>query len=82
MLTNGNESVRKGLKPLSDSGFTANRVSPNNFCGAVAHSLIFCPDPNDITDPINIADPQGVFPNQLTSGLIRGNRLYLPNIGS
>jgi mono/diheme cytochrome c family protein len=29
-----------------------------------------------------MADPQGVFPNQLTSALIRGNRLYLPNIGS
>jgi hypothetical protein len=27
-------------------------------------------------------NPQGVFPNQLTSGLIRGDRLYLPNIGS
>lgn len=27
-------------------------------------------------------NPQGVFPNLLTSALIRGNRLYLPNIGS
>jgi hypothetical protein len=27
-------------------------------------------------------DPQGVFPNQLTSALIRGDRLYLPNIGA
>ena len=27
-------------------------------------------------------NPQGVFPNQLTSALIRGERLYLPNIGS
>src|SRR6516225_1044600 len=80
---NGNPSITKiVLKPLADSGFTANRISPNNFCGAAAHSLIFCPDPNDINDPINVADPQGVFPNQLTSGLIRGNRLYLPNIGS
>ena len=80
---NGNPPITKiTLKPLADSGFTANRISPNNFCGAAAHSLIFCPDPNNINDPINIADPQGVFPNQLTSGLIRGNRLYLPNIGS
>jgi YVTN family beta-propeller protein len=80
---NGNPPITKiTLKPLADSGFTANRISPNNFCGAAAHSLIFCPDPVDITNPINIADPQGVFPNQLTSGLIRGNRLYLPNIGS
>ena len=35
-----------------------------------------------ITDPANTNNPQGVFPNQLTSALIRGNRLYLPNIGS
>jgi hypothetical protein len=70
------------LKPLANPGFNANRISPNNFCGAVAQSLIFCPDPNNINDPINMNDPQGVFPNQLTSGLIRGNRLYLPNIGS
>jgi YVTN family beta-propeller protein len=70
------------LAPLADSGFDANRITPNNFCGAAAHSLIFCPDPNNINDPINTADPQGVFPNQLTSALIRGNRLYLPNIGA
>lgn len=71
------------LKPLADSGFTANRTSPNNFCGAAAHSLIFCPRPDlPPTDPANTNNPQGVFPNQLTSGLIRGNRLYLPNIGS
>ena len=80
---NGNPLVTKiALKPLVDSGFTANRITPNNFCGAAAHSLIFCPDPNDITDPLNTADPQGVFPNQLLSALVRGNRLYLPNIGS
>src|SRR5262249_27004895 len=27
-------------------------------------------------------NPQGVFPNQLLSALIRGDRLYLPNIGA
>jgi YVTN family beta-propeller protein len=80
---NGNPPVVKiTLKPLADSGFTANRIAPNNFCGAAAHSLIFCPDPDDINDPTNTADPQGVFPNQLLSALVRGNRLYLPNIGS
>ena len=80
---NSNPPITKiTLKPLLDSGFDANRISPNNFCGAAAHSLIFCPDPNNINDPLNMADPQGVFPNQLTSALIRGNRLYLPNIGS
>jgi YVTN family beta-propeller protein len=70
------------LKPLADSGFTANLVMPNNFCGAAAHSAIFCPNPNDPTDPINLAAPQGVFPNQLLSALIRGDRVFLPNIGS
>ena len=80
---NGNPPITKiTLAPLANSGFNANRIAPNNFCGAAAHSLIFCPDPDDINDSINTADPQGVFPNQLTSGLIRGNRLYLPNIGA
>src|SRR5262249_9710987 len=72
------------LKPLANSGFTANRVSPFNFCNTVppAQSGIFCPDPNDLTNPLNTANPQGVFPNQLLSALIRGNRLFLPNIGA
>src|SRR5439155_12214688 len=64
---NGNPPITKiTLKPLADSGFNANRIAPNNFCGPTAHSLIFCPDPNDINNPINMNDPQGVFPNQLT----------------
>src|SRR5215831_15384614 len=72
------------LKPLADSGFSANRVAPNNFCNTVppAQSNIFCPNPDDPTDPINTNDPQGVYPNQLLSALIRGNRLFLPNIGA
>jgi YVTN family beta-propeller protein len=81
---NSNPPITKiTLKPLADSGFDANRTSPNNFCGAAAHSLIFCPRPDlPANDPANTMNPQGVFPNQLTSALIRGNRLYLPNIGS
>jgi YVTN family beta-propeller protein len=72
------------LKPLADSGFTASRT---NFCpkasGAQPHSLIFCPDPTvPGTDDVNAKNPQGVFPNQLLSALIRGTRLYLPNIGA
>src|SRR5262249_49448929 len=57
---------------------------PNNFCNTVppAQSNIFCPDPTDLDNPINTSDPQGVFPNQLLSALIRGDRLFLPNIGS
>src|SRR5262245_4106219 len=72
------------LAPLPDSGFVANRVMPNNFCNTIppAQSNIFCPNPLDPTDPINTNNPQGVFPNQLLSALIRGNRLYLPNIGA
>jgi YVTN family beta-propeller protein len=82
---NGNPPITEiTLKPLADSGFNANRVTPNNFCNTVppAQSNIFCPNPDDPTDPINTNNPQGVFPNQLLSALVRGNRLYLPNIGS
>src|SRR6516164_7695119 len=82
---NANPPITKiTLKPLADSGFAANRISPNNSCNmsGTEQSLIFCPDPNDVNDPINMNDPQGVFPNQLLSALIRGNRLYLPNIGA
>jgi YVTN family beta-propeller protein len=82
---NSNPPITKiTLKPLANSGFNANRVSPNNFCGTIppAQSNIFCPNPSDPTDPINTNNPQGVFPNQLLSALIRGDRLYLPNIGA
>ena len=57
-------------------------MTPNNFCGAAAQSLVFCPDPDNLNNPINTNNPQGVFPNQLLSALIRGDRLYLPNIGA
>ena len=82
---NANPPITKiTLAPLTDSGFTANRVAPNNFCNTVppAQSNIFCPNPDDPTDPVNTNNPQGVFPNQLLSAVIRGNRLYLPNIGA
>jgi YVTN family beta-propeller protein len=72
------------LSPLADSGFTASRA---NVCPGThpAHAAnpVLCPDPAlPATDPVNAANPQGVFPNQLLSALIRGNRLYLPNIGA
>jgi len=82
---NANPPITKiVLKPLQISGFNANRVIPNNFCNTVppAQSNIFCPNPADPTDPINTSNPQGVFPNQLLSALIRGDRLFLPNIGA
>src|SRR5262249_38931604 len=73
------------LKPLAESGFNANRATPNNFCNTVppAQSSIFCPRPDlPANDPANTNNPQAVFPNQLLSALIRGERLYLPNIGA
>jgi YVTN family beta-propeller protein len=82
---NSNPPITKiTLSALADSGFNANRVIPNNFCnGPPGHSLIFCPRPDlPATAPENTNSPQGVFPNQLLSALIRGNRLYLPNIGA
>ncbi len=82
---NANPPISKiTLAPLADSGFNANRITPNNFCNTVppGQSLVFCPNPDDLTDPINTNNPQGVFPNQLLSAVIRGNRLYIPNIGA
>jgi YVTN family beta-propeller protein len=71
------------LAPLPDSGFSANRVAPNNFCNTVppAQSNIFCPNPADPTDPANTNNPQGVYPNQLLSAVIRGHLLYVTAIG-
>ncbi len=70
------------LSPLSNVGFTADRT---NFCPQTAptppHSNIFCPN---LTAPkgsdVIVKDPQGCFPNQLAAALIRGNRLWVPNI--
>jgi YVTN family beta-propeller protein len=72
------------LSPIRKSGFFASRA---NFCpsGHPAHqaSQVFCPDSTAApTDAVNANAEQGVFPNQLLSALIRGNRLYLPNIGA
>jgi len=73
------------LSPLANSGFTANRAP---FCNVSRDpdpvNQTFCPN-TAILDPASTvitADPQGVFPNQLFSALIRGNRLFLPNIGA
>jgi YVTN family beta-propeller protein len=77
-------STRITLSPLSNVGFTANRT---NFCPQTApvppHSNIFCPDLSaPAGSPVITQNPQGAFPNQLGSALIRGNRLWLPNIGA
>jgi len=81
---NANPPITKiTLAPIADSGFNASRTA---FCPKAAdpqpHSLAFCPDPTlPGTDPVNADNPQGVYPNQLLSGVIRGNRLYLTVIG-
>ena len=72
------------LSPLADSGFT---ISRSAFCpqfNGALQNTIFCPDTTigDPANPIIAAVKQGVFPNQLTSALIRGRSLYLPNIGA
>ena len=78
--------TRIRLSPLSNAGFTADRT---NFCPQsipsplVLHSAIFCPDLNAApTSPTITQAPQGAFPNQLNSALIRGTRLILPSIGA
>ena len=82
---NANPLITKiTLSPIADSGFSASR---SNFCLSAhpAHQTnpVFCPDPTlPATDPVNTNNPQGMFPNQLLSALIRGNRLYLPNIAA
>jgi YVTN family beta-propeller protein len=82
---NANPPITKiTLSPIANSGFNANRGA---FCpkpaGVQPQSLVFCPDPTKpATDPVNTNNPQGVFPNQLLSAVIRGDRLFLPNIGS
>jgi YVTN family beta-propeller protein len=82
---NANPPINKiTLSPLADSGFNASR---SNFCPSThpAHiaNQVFCPDPDSAPDAeVNANNPQGAFPNQLLSALIRGNRLYLPNIAA
>ena len=85
VLQQGN-IARTTLSPIDDVGFTANR---KDFCPNFNNNLrpgdaIFCPDQDieDETDPIIAADPQGGWPNQLFSALIRGRRLFVPSIGA
>ena len=77
-------TTRIALSPLLNSGFNADR---SRFCRQLNVDAVndtFCPDIEE-TDPLSqtiVADPQAVHPNQLYSALIRGDRLYLPNIGA
>ena len=71
------------LSPLDDSGFTANRTNLCKKLNPVAVNDTFCPDPAaTVANDAITKNPQGVFPNQFFSALIRGDRLYLPNIGA
>jgi YVTN family beta-propeller protein len=73
------------LSPLANSGFTADR---GKFCNLTTepdpHSEVYCPDPTvaDATDDRIDSDPQGAFPNLLSSAIIRGTSLFLPNVGA
>jgi YVTN family beta-propeller protein len=76
--------TRIPLSPLIDSGFTSNRAAfcPGTHPAHIANPIL-CPRPDlPATDPANTQAPQSVFPNQLGSALVRGNRLFLPNIGA
>ncbi|MBA2593500.1 MAG: hypothetical protein M3495_09080 [Pseudomonadota bacterium] len=71
------------LAPLANSGFTANRTMFCQQLNASAVNNTFCPDPTAAPgSAVIVNNPQAVFPNQFFSALIRGNRLFLPNIGA
>ena len=82
-VNNPNNVQRINIDPLNNSGFTADRTL---FCpdgNPNLHDPIFCPDENaPITSPEITQDPQGAFPNQLQSLLIRNIFLYVPSIGA
>jgi YVTN family beta-propeller protein len=76
-------AVQSVVSPLDDAGFTANRALFCPQCNPNLHSDIFCPDTTlACTDAALVSAPQGAFPNQLFSALIRRNRLFLPSIGA
>lgn len=73
------------LSPLANSGFTADRTNfcPQSRTGGAPASTLFCPDLNAAAGSAAITQvPQGVYPNQFQSIVLRGGRLFLPNIGA
>ena len=83
--------ARLTLSPIANVGFTGDRAqfcTQFNLAGPnrdmTPANDTFCPDTNatDATAAVIAADPQGAFPNQLASLLIRGDRAYVPNIGA
>jgi YVTN family beta-propeller protein len=72
------------LSPLANVGFGADREP---FCGQFnqnVHSDVFCPNTTilDPNNPIIADDPQGAFPNQIQSFVVRNNHLYVPSIAA
>jgi YVTN family beta-propeller protein len=83
-FSNPNSFGVVALSPLTNVGFTADRTdfcpqsSPNP---AKLQSTIFCPSTSaPAGSSIITKDPQGCFPNQLYSAVIRGNQLRLSTI--
>ncbi len=80
----GGAPLKIVLSPLADAGFGADRAP---FCAAFnasVHSQIFCPDTEE-TDPLTptiAADPQGAYPNQIQSAVLRDGLLLVPSIGA
>ena len=80
--TAGGAAQKITLSPLANAGFTADR-SP--FCAnfnANLHSAIYCPDveETDATADVIDSDPQGAYPNQLWSLVLRDGLLYVPSM--
>ena len=82
--TAGGAPLKTVLSPLANAGFTADRAPYCADFNAGVHSAIYCPDVDE-TNPLADAiakDPQGAFPNQLYSALLRDGRLFVPSIGA
>ncbi len=71
------------LEPLANSGFTANRTNLCTQTNPAAVNNTFCPDTTaPAGSPVITQDPQGAFPNQIGSLLVRGNQLFVLSIGA
>ena len=68
---NANPPITKiTLAPLADSGFNANRVTPNNFCSAARPPNLSSSarDPNDLNRPHKHEQPAGGVPEPTPVG--------------
>ncbi len=78
-------NTRKILQDNGEVVFFNSGADGKDDGAAKLSNQVFCPDPNSqdasATGPI-ANTPQGVYPNQLYAALIRGNRLYVPNVGA